>query len=220
MVWFFLRPDGSAPTSTTKKGSKEGIPVYEVTENQENPLRCPVKLYEFYLSKWSVEPPNTQLISQRWAVAVPCCFPLCSYWVYSSHMHAHTHTGTHMLLAVEKPCAFLQLLENAASTQKTRQACTVLADHLRYLYFIWYQFMCMCPVYVCVYVCSYASVWIKEIESMFSCADSTLCVMNEKVCSAVLTVHFVPWMKKYVQLWWQYTLCHEQNASNHHIGNS
>ena len=103
---------------------------------------------------------------------------------------------------------------------KTRQVCTVLADHLRYLYFIWYQFMYMCPVYVCVHVCSYASVWIKEIESMFSCADSTLCVMNEKVCSAVLTVHFVPWMKKYVQLWWQYTLCHEQNASNHHTGNS
>ncbi|XP_070190114.1 zinc finger MYM-type protein 2-like [Littorina saxatilis] len=45
------KKDGSAPTSTTKKGSKEGIPVYEVTENLENPLRCPVKLYEFYLSK-------------------------------------------------------------------------------------------------------------------------------------------------------------------------
>lgn len=34
-----------------KKG-KEGVPVYEVTENLENPLRCPVKLYEFFLSKW------------------------------------------------------------------------------------------------------------------------------------------------------------------------
>ncbi|XP_076444640.1 uncharacterized protein LOC143282766 isoform X2 [Babylonia areolata] len=45
------KKDGSAPTSATKKGSKDGIPVYEVTENQENPLRCPVKLYEFYLSK-------------------------------------------------------------------------------------------------------------------------------------------------------------------------
>lgn len=32
--------------------SKEGVPVYEVTENFENPLRCPVKLYEFFLSKW------------------------------------------------------------------------------------------------------------------------------------------------------------------------
>lgn len=25
---------------------------YEQQENEENPLRCPVKLYEFYLSKW------------------------------------------------------------------------------------------------------------------------------------------------------------------------
>lgn len=28
--------------------------VYEQQENEENPLRCPVKLYEFYLSKWWV----------------------------------------------------------------------------------------------------------------------------------------------------------------------
>ncbi|ESO84118.1 hypothetical protein LOTGIDRAFT_211076 [Lottia gigantea] len=34
-----------------KPKSKEGIPVYETSENLENPLRCPVKLYEFYLSK-------------------------------------------------------------------------------------------------------------------------------------------------------------------------
>lgn len=26
--------------------------VYEQQENEENPLRCPVKLYEFYISKW------------------------------------------------------------------------------------------------------------------------------------------------------------------------
>lgn len=26
--------------------------VYEQQENEENPLKCPVKLYEFYLSKW------------------------------------------------------------------------------------------------------------------------------------------------------------------------
>lgn len=28
--------------------------VYEQQENEENPLRCPVKLYEFYISKWYV----------------------------------------------------------------------------------------------------------------------------------------------------------------------
>ena len=35
-----------------QKKRKEEMPVYEQTENLDNPLRCPVKLYEFYLSKW------------------------------------------------------------------------------------------------------------------------------------------------------------------------
>ncbi|XP_052808872.1 zinc finger MYM-type protein 4-like isoform X2 [Mya arenaria] len=34
-----------------QKRKKEEMPVYEQTENLDNPLRCPVKLYEFYLSK-------------------------------------------------------------------------------------------------------------------------------------------------------------------------
>lgn len=34
-----------SPNSRKKK-------VYEQHENEENPLRCPVKLYEFYISKW------------------------------------------------------------------------------------------------------------------------------------------------------------------------
>ena len=35
------------------KGQKpEDRKMYEQHENHENPLRCPVKLYEFYLSKW------------------------------------------------------------------------------------------------------------------------------------------------------------------------
>ena len=33
---------------------REELPVYEQGENVDNPLRCPVKLYEFYVSKWSV----------------------------------------------------------------------------------------------------------------------------------------------------------------------
>ena len=37
-----------------QKKKKEEMPVYEQTENLDNPLRCPVKLYEFYLSKWYV----------------------------------------------------------------------------------------------------------------------------------------------------------------------
>lgn len=35
-----------------KNKKKEELPIYEQAENVDNPLRCPVKLYEFYLSKW------------------------------------------------------------------------------------------------------------------------------------------------------------------------
>lgn len=35
-------------------GNSRKKKVYEQQENEENPLRCPVKLYEFYLSKWYV----------------------------------------------------------------------------------------------------------------------------------------------------------------------
>lgn len=34
------------------KKSKRGEDFLEMKENPENPLRCPVRLYEFYLSKW------------------------------------------------------------------------------------------------------------------------------------------------------------------------
>ena len=82
-------PDGSAPTSTTKKGSKEGIPVYEVTENQENPLRCPVKLYEFYLSKWSVELGLNVHIVQCCASVLPYCVLSCIGSLAHSHLFAN-----------------------------------------------------------------------------------------------------------------------------------
>lgn len=36
-----------------KRGEDEEIPTaVEMAENTDNPLRCPVRLYEFYLSKW------------------------------------------------------------------------------------------------------------------------------------------------------------------------
>lgn len=38
--------------SFTILGIKRKKEVLEQTENLDNPLRCPVKLYEFYLSKW------------------------------------------------------------------------------------------------------------------------------------------------------------------------
>ena len=33
------------------KKKRDDLPVFEQAENVDNPLRCPVKLYEFYLSK-------------------------------------------------------------------------------------------------------------------------------------------------------------------------
>lgn len=41
------------PAKKVKKNESEED-LLEMMENQENPLRCPVRLYEFYLSKWSV----------------------------------------------------------------------------------------------------------------------------------------------------------------------
>jgi len=41
----FYPPQSSLEANSRKKK------VYEQQENEENPLRCPVKLYEFYLSK-------------------------------------------------------------------------------------------------------------------------------------------------------------------------
>lgn len=46
-----MRADG-IPAKKRKVDVQEKI--LEVPENKENPLQCPVKFYEFYLSKWFV----------------------------------------------------------------------------------------------------------------------------------------------------------------------
>ncbi|GFR60548.1 zinc finger MYM-type protein 3 [Elysia marginata] len=48
---FYCLANGKKDNLAARK-SKDGVPVYEITENFDNPLRCPVKLYEFFLSKW------------------------------------------------------------------------------------------------------------------------------------------------------------------------
>ena len=45
---------------------------YEQQENTENPLRCPVKLYEFYLSKWWVK--NNKINPNLNPFSVPILF--------------------------------------------------------------------------------------------------------------------------------------------------
>lgn len=52
----FYPPQSSLEANSRKKK------VYEQQENEENPLRCPVKLYEFYLSKWFVAFPFQSFI--------------------------------------------------------------------------------------------------------------------------------------------------------------
>lgn len=43
--------DGVPAKRQKEEEGEEGV-VLEMLENPENPLRCPVRLYEFYLSKW------------------------------------------------------------------------------------------------------------------------------------------------------------------------
>jgi len=42
---------GGLDATMQRRRSLDPTP-FEQLENIENPLRCPVKLYEFYLSKW------------------------------------------------------------------------------------------------------------------------------------------------------------------------
>lgn len=42
----------SADGGSGKRKREEEVPMLEQRENRMNPLRCPVKFYEFYLSKW------------------------------------------------------------------------------------------------------------------------------------------------------------------------
>ncbi|XP_060067435.1 zinc finger MYM-type protein 3-like [Ylistrum balloti] len=49
--YYCPNPTKVANDVNQKKKQKDEVPVYEQAENLDNPLRCPVKLYEFYLSK-------------------------------------------------------------------------------------------------------------------------------------------------------------------------
>ena len=52
MRWFVHVELEILSDDSQKSKKKEELPIYEQAENIDNPLRCPVKLYEFYLSKW------------------------------------------------------------------------------------------------------------------------------------------------------------------------
>lgn len=46
--------ESNAVPAKRKKEEENKEDILEMVENTENPLRCPVRLYEFYLSKWWV----------------------------------------------------------------------------------------------------------------------------------------------------------------------
>lgn len=66
-----MHPDG-IPAKKRKTDLQEKI--LEVPENKGNPLQCPVKFYEFYLSKWFVALfiHKALLFHYIWHIYSPC----------------------------------------------------------------------------------------------------------------------------------------------------
>ncbi|XP_062266196.1 zinc finger MYM-type protein 4-like [Platichthys flesus] len=79
------QPDG-VPAKKRKKDNVEN--VLEMMENLENPLHCPVRLYEFYLSKCS------ESVKQRSDLFFlrpdRCCVPSSPHWFSSSPLDGDT----------------------------------------------------------------------------------------------------------------------------------
>ncbi|XP_060948228.1 uncharacterized protein LOC133025555 [Limanda limanda] len=86
------------PTSTTeaqpdrvpaKKRKKDNVEnVLEMMENTENPLHCPVRLYEFYLSKC---PETVKQCSDRLFLRPDrCCVPSSPHWFDSTPLDGET----------------------------------------------------------------------------------------------------------------------------------
>ncbi|BFZ09918.1 hypothetical protein BsWGS_12957 [Bradybaena similaris] len=79
---------GNGKKDPVPKKGKEGVPVYEVTENLENPLRCPVKLYEFFLSKCPETIKNRNDIF--YPVPERSCVPDSPVWYSTKSIDTHT----------------------------------------------------------------------------------------------------------------------------------
>uniref|UniRef100_A0A8C7FCD3 Zinc finger MYM-type protein 4 n=1 Tax=Oncorhynchus kisutch TaxID=8019 RepID=A0A8C7FCD3_ONCKI len=81
-------PDVDGVAAKRKRDDEEKEEVLEMMENSENPLRCPVRLYEFYLSKCS------DSVKQRTNVffLLPerSCVPNSPMWFSSQGLDDHT----------------------------------------------------------------------------------------------------------------------------------
>lgn len=49
---YIFFPDADEVPAKKRKEEENKEEILEMMENSDNPLRCPVRLYEFYLSKW------------------------------------------------------------------------------------------------------------------------------------------------------------------------
>lgn len=73
MRWFhprngvkeFVSPSDPEVPAKKRREEESKEDVLEMIENTENPLRCPVRLYEFYLSKWCVYQRTELLIKKQ-----------------------------------------------------------------------------------------------------------------------------------------------------------
>ncbi|XP_043086009.1 zinc finger MYM-type protein 4-like, partial [Puntigrus tetrazona] len=66
------------PAKKRKEEEDENDTVYEIKENADNPLRCPVRLYEFYLSKCS--PSVRQRTTDFYLSPERSCVPNSPMW--------------------------------------------------------------------------------------------------------------------------------------------
>ncbi|XP_055076574.2 zinc finger MYM-type protein 4 isoform X2 [Misgurnus anguillicaudatus] len=78
-----VNEDG-VPAKRRKEDEDDRESVLEIKENTQNPLRCPVKLYEFYLSKCS--PSVRQSISHFYLNPERSCVPCSPMWFSTSSL--------------------------------------------------------------------------------------------------------------------------------------
>ncbi|XP_042566525.1 zinc finger MYM-type protein 4 isoform X3 [Clupea harengus] len=74
--------DCEGVSAKKRKVDEEEEPVLEMQENTENPLRCPIRIYEFYLSKCS--PSVKQRTNVFYLQPERCCVPNSPMWFSSA----------------------------------------------------------------------------------------------------------------------------------------
>uniref|UniRef100_A0AAQ5ZAC3 TRASH domain-containing protein n=1 Tax=Amphiprion ocellaris TaxID=80972 RepID=A0AAQ5ZAC3_AMPOC len=84
-------PDLEAIQAKRRKEEESKEDILEMIENTENPLRCPVRLYEFYLSKCSES--VKQRTNMFYLHPERCCVPNSPLWFSSTPLDDNTMEG-------------------------------------------------------------------------------------------------------------------------------